>query len=76
MENVLWVSIIITVVYICISLLDIMYLQKAPLNIKSISKDSIIVYLSVITGIYGMEYFKMSTTGPPALTVFTDAPNF
>ena len=76
MEHILWISILITVAYISASVLDRLYLQKEPLNIKQVIKESIMVYISSLIGIYGVDYIKGHITEPPTLTVFTDQPNF
>jgi hypothetical protein len=76
MEHILWTSILITVVYISLSILDRLYIQKEPLNVKQVIKDAVMVYISGVVGIYGITYIKGHITEPPGLTVFTDAPNF
>jgi hypothetical protein len=76
MENILLVSILITVVYISASVFDRMYLQKEHLNIKQVIKDAVMVYISAIFGIYGVDYIKGHITETPGITVFNDPPNF
>ncbi len=75
MDQTLLLSIVILVIYIGVSVADRLYLQRAPLDIKVILKNAMLVYSSVLAGVYGMEYLKKYTTtvssveNPP---VFTD----
>jgi hypothetical protein len=75
MDQTLLLSIVILVIYIGVSVLDRLYLQRAPVDIKLILKNAMLVYSSVLAGLYGTEFLKKYTTtvssveNPP---VFTD----
>jgi hypothetical protein len=79
MENIFLEAFIISIIYVIINFLEMRYYQKEDKNIKDIVKDGLLVYLSVISGVYILEQFKpevekIISEAPPL--VFVDNPPF
>lgn len=79
MENIFFVAFIISVIYVILNFLEIRYYQKENKVLKDVFKEGLIVYLSVISGIFIIEQFKnevgkIVNEAPPL--VFVDNPPF
>ena len=67
----------ISLVYIIIKYLEMKFIVKEPKPVKIMIRDTIIVYLSAIVGLYIISEF-ISTDGviKSVTNVFTDTPSF
>lgn len=79
MQNIFLEAFIISVIYAIINFLEIRYYQKEDKEIKDVFKEGLIVYLSVILGIFIIIQFtpqvaKIMSESPPL--VFVDNPPF
>ena len=79
MENIFLGAFIISIVYVIINFLEMRYFQKEDKPVKDIVKSGLLVYLSVISGIFIIEQFKpevekLVSESPPL--VFVDNPPF
>jgi hypothetical protein len=79
MENIFLEAFIISVIYIIINFLEMRYFQNEEKPIKDIVKGGLLVYLSVVCGVFIVEQFKpevekLISEAPPL--VFVDNPPF
>lgn len=79
MENIFLEALIISIIYSIINFLEMRYYQKEDKTIKDIVKEGLLVYLSVISGVFIVEQFKPEVekivSEAPTL-VFIDNPPF
>ncbi len=79
MENIFLGALIISLIYVIIIFLEMRYYQKDDKQVKDIVKEGLLVYFSVISGIFIMQQFKpevekIINEAPPL--VFVDNPPF
>lgn len=79
MENIFFEAFIISVIYVIINFLEIRYFQKEDKKMKDVVKEGLLVYLSVVSGVFIVEQFKpevekLVSEAPPL--VFVDNPPF
>jgi hypothetical protein len=79
MENIFLEAFIISVIYVIINFLEMRYFQNEEKPIKEIVKSGLLVYLSVVAGVFIVEQFKpevekLVNEAPPL--VFVDNPPF
>lgn len=79
MQNIFLEAFIISVIYAIINFLEIRYYQKEDKQVKDVLKEGLVVYLSVILGIFIIIQFtpqvaKIMSESPPL--VFVDNPPF
>ncbi len=77
MENLFLNAGIIAVVYLLIRFAEMRVILKESRPLKDLVKDTLLVYISVIAGIYIIEQVVPSESGGnKILGAFTDAPGF
>jgi hypothetical protein len=77
MENLFLNAGIIAVVYLLIRFAEMRVILKESRPLKDLVKDTLLVYVSVILGIYIIEQVVPSESGGnKILGAFTDAPGF
>jgi hypothetical protein len=79
MENIFLGAFVISLIYVIIIFLEMRYYQKDDKQVKDIVKEGLLVYFSVISGIFVMQQFKpevekIINEAPPL--VFVDNPPF
>lgn len=79
MENIFLDAFVISIIYVILNFLDMRYYQKEDRELKDIFKEGLLVYLSVISGIFIITQFKpevekIISEAPPL--VFVDNPPF
>jgi hypothetical protein len=79
MENIFLGAFVISLIYVIIIFLEMRYYQKDDKQVKDIVKEGLLVYFSVISGIFIMQQFKpevekIINEAPPL--VFVDNPPF
>lgn len=74
MENKFYISAIICVCFVILTLLDIKILGKELLPVKEIFKNTIIVFASVVAGLYILSYITIPEK--PGPEIFTSTPDF
>jgi hypothetical protein len=79
MDNIFLVAGIISVIFFIAKFLEMRYIDKEPKPLKILVRDSLLVYVSVVTGNFILEQLnpvinEASTTSVPL--AFTDNPPF
>lgn len=74
MENKFYISAIISVCFIILTFLEIKVFGKELLPVKDIFKNTIIVFASVVAGLYILSYITIPEKPPPE--IFTSTPDF
>jgi hypothetical protein len=77
MEKYIIHSGIIAFVYLFLKFIEMRMVQKESKAVKDLVRDTIIVYLAAMVGLYIISEFMPTTTVDKVITnVFTDAPGF
>lgn len=76
MENSFFIAGGISVIYLLIKLIEMRVILKEMKPIKDLARDTIIVYLSSILGIFILEQFSSGITKPTHTTAFIGNPDF
>ena len=74
MENFFFVSIVISVVYIIFKFIEMKFIEKEFKSLKIIIKDTIIVYICSVLGLFVIDQFKPIIKN--STQVFVDNPDF
>lgn len=75
MNNLFLTSTFIAISYLVFKLIDTKYIKKENLVLKNQVRDTIIVYLSSLTGLYLIDNINNNVT-ENNMTVYTDKPDF
>lgn len=78
-QNSLLISSCIAVIYALSKYIEVKYLVKEELNVKNIIRDTILVYISSLTGIFIIDQVNTKldiNNSTPTTSAFTDKPNF
>lgn len=75
MSNFFLMSTFVAVAYFVLKLVDIKYVKKENLVLKLVFRDTIIVYLSSLIGLYLVDNIDSSTV-ENNVSVYTDKPDF
>lgn len=70
------IPIAISIVYLFVKICEMRFLTKENRPIKDLFRDTIIVCLSSILGIYGIEQLDTSITSAKITSVFVGNPDF
>ena len=79
MDNIFLVAGIISVIFFIAKFLEMRYIDKEPKPLKFLIRDSLLVYISVVTGSFIVEQLNPvinETEIPSAPLAFTDNPPF
>jgi hypothetical protein len=79
MENIFLVAGIISVIYFIAKFLEMRYIDKEPLPLKFLVRDTLLVYVSVVCGSFIIDQLKPVINDveiPSAPLAFTDNPSF
>lgn len=76
MENNIVVSLAISIVYLFSKIIEMKFIIKENKPLKDIFRDTLIVYISSILGMYGMEQLDNTNTSLRNASVFTGNPDF
>ena len=79
MENIFLVAGIISVIFLIFKFLEMRYVDKEPKPLKFLIRDSLLVYFSVLFGIFIIDQLKTVINDseiPSAPLAFTDNPSF
>ena len=77
MEKYIIHSGIIAFIYLLMKFIEMRIVQKETKSIKELIRDTIIVYLSAMVGLYIIaEFIPTSSSLQTVTNVFTDAPGF
>lgn len=79
MENIFLVAGVISVIYFIAKFLEMRYVDNEPKPLKFLIRDSLLVYVSVVCGIFIIDQLKPvinETEIPAAPLAFTDNPPF
>ena len=75
-ENSYLVGLACSIIYLVIKFLDVRFLKKEELDIKTLVVDSIIVYFSSIAGIFIIDQFNSKSKALSEPPVFLDEAKF
>ena len=82
MENFYIVSITISIIYVVLKFIEMRFISKENVAIKEIIRDTVMVFISTICGMFIIDQIKplvtviKTTTGTQPPTVIADAPGF
>ena len=82
MENFYIVSITISIIYVVLKFIEMRFISKENVAIKEIIRDTVMVFISTIGGMFIIDQIKplgtviKRTTGTQPPSVFADAPGF
>jgi hypothetical protein len=75
MSALLMSGFVVAIMYIILRFIEMRFILKENKPLKVLFRDTIIVYLSTVSGLFILEQFATSI-GKSAPKVFTDIPNF
>lgn len=75
MNNLFLTSTFIAISYLVFKLIDVKYIKKENLVLKNQVRNTIIVYLSSLTGLYLIDNINNNVT-ENNMSVYTDKPDF
>jgi hypothetical protein len=70
------IGVVISVVYIIFKFIEMKYILKEKKPIKTLVRDSVIVYISVVVGYYTLTQISSDIIVNATPEVFTDNPGF
>jgi hypothetical protein len=76
MDNIYIIALTVSIVYVISKFFEIRFILKENINLKQLMIDTILVYFSVIIGIFIMEQFINKTKDLTQAPVFVDNPKF
>jgi hypothetical protein len=79
MDNIFLIAGIISVIFLIAKFLEMRYIDKEPKPLKYLIRDTLLVYLSVITGNFIVDQLKPiinESVAPVVPIAFTDNPPF
>ena len=68
-------AIVIAIVYFIVKFSEIKFINKENRPIKLLLRDTVVVFVAGITGMYIIDYFNVETI-KSATTAFTGSPDF
>ena len=75
MKNIFYISTIITIVFFLFKFIEIKYIVNDEKSIKELLRETLMVYLSIVTGIFIHNQFN-DTESNKNINVFLDKPDF
>ena len=79
MDNIFLIAGVISVIFLIAKFLEMRYIDKEPKPLKYLIRDTLLVYLSVVTGkflVYQLNPIINETAAPVIPIAFTDNPPF
>jgi hypothetical protein len=77
MDNMFFIAGIISIVFLIAKFVEMRFVDKESKPLKLLIRDALLVYFSVICGIFVLEQLRpMNSEGPVSPQVFTDNPEF
>ena len=74
MSNYFIIVLISSIMYLVFKFIEMRFILKENKPLKELFRDTLIVYLSVVAGLFVSDQFNSKVSSAPK--VFTDAPNF
>ena len=68
-------GLVVAIMYVIFRFIEMRFILKENKPLKVLFRDTIIVYLSTVSGLFVLEQFA-ANVGKSAPKVFTDIPNF
>jgi hypothetical protein len=75
MSALLMSGLVVAIMYVIFRFIEMRFILKENKPLKVLFRDTIIVYLSTISGLFVLDQFA-TNVGKSAPKVFTDIPNF
>ena len=69
-------AIVIAIVYFIVKFAEIKFINKENRPIKFLLRDTVVVFVAGITGMYIIDYFNVETIKAAATSAFTGNPDF
>ena len=76
MDNIYLVSFVISIIYLISKFLEMRFVTKENIALKTLVINTLIVYFSVIIGYFLIDQFNLKTKTLVEAPVFTDGPGF
>jgi len=79
MDNIFLVAAIISIIFFVVKFLEMRYVEKESKPLKILIRDALVVYVSVVAGIFILEQLApviKETSVPTSPIAFTDNPPF
>ena len=79
MENIFLIAAIVSVIFLIVKFMEMRFIEKENKPLKFLLRDTLVVYVSVITGIFIITQLEPIIEGsikPLSPVVFTDNPAF
>jgi hypothetical protein len=79
MDNIFLIAGVISVIFLIAKFLEMRYIDKEPKPLKYLIRDTLLVYLSVVTGKFVVDQLNpiINETAAPVIPIaFTDNPPF
>ena len=79
MDNIFLVAGIISIIFFVVKFLEMRYIEKESKPLKILIRDALVVYVSVVAGMFILEQLKpviKETVGSTSPIAFTDNPPF
>jgi hypothetical protein len=77
MDNIFVISAVVSIIFFVAKFVEMRFIEKENKPLKLLIRDSLIVYISVVSGYYILEQLKpVIQNGGNAPIVFTDNPQF
>lgn len=75
-SNVYVLAFSVSLIFFLVKLLEMKYMKNEELTIKSILRDTVVVYIAVVAGDFILGQIMPASKSAPVTEVFTDLPNF
>ena len=79
MEQIFITALIIAIAFVVFRTIEIKYIKKTDLIVKDVVIDTLLVYISGLIGIYGIDYIRplsLKQEGGSPPETFTEPPKF
>lgn len=76
MDNIYLVSFVISIIYLISKFLEMRFVTKENIALKTLVINTLIVYFSVIIGYFLIDQFNLKAKTLVEAPVFTDGPGF
>ena len=76
MDNIFFTALVISFIFLIVKFLEMRFITRENMPLKSILIDTIFVYFSVLFGYFILEQFNLKTKVLTEAPVFVDNPKF
>jgi len=76
MTNIYLIALIISLVFLIVKFIELRFMKRENLSLKSIVVDTILVYCSSVGGYFIMNQLNLQTKSLDVVPAFVDGPGF